>query len=504
MFENQIIPRDSEEIKNILARCYLNDAVFAKTIFPERFNLPFSSIHQTLFDALESGRQKIAIAAPRGFGKTSLSNLMYPAKKILFRDKRFIVPISNTATQATMQSENLKQELVCNPLVKTFFGDIRSDESFSKEMWVAFGGSKSDETGTVVMPRGMGQQIRGFNWRGFRPDLIIGDDIENPDDVKNEEIRKKTKEWFFADVMNSVDRSKDWQIVVVGTVLHEDGLLENLLNDPEWYSVRLEICDDNYHSNWPDLMSDDAVRALAEGYRNQGMLDVFYREFRNIPIATEDAAFRKEYFRYYKETDEEFVKLRGRLETVILVDPAKTVKLHSCESGIVVVGLDRKAGKVYVRRVVAEKLYPDQLYDRVLELAAQFRASAIGLEVTSLNEFITYPFKNEMVKRGKIYPLIELKAVGKKEERIASMVPFYRNGHVIHNEEDAGILEGQLMSFPRCTRFDAIDALAYFVKLFDIGDRFFDSDSPDEDEYVELEMLYKDDPMPKLAEWRLI
>lgn len=502
--QNQVDITKSEDIREILAQCYLNDSAFGKTIFPERFNLPFSSIHKTVFDALESGRQKIVIAAPRGFGKTTISNLLYPAKKILFRDKRFIVPISNTATQATMQSENLKMELKSNTLVKSFFGNIQSDESFSKEMWVAFGGSNSEETGTVVMPRGAGQQIRGFNWRGFRPDLIIGDDIENPEDVKNAEIRKKTKEWFFADVMNSVDRSKNWQIVVVGTVLHEDSLLENLLNDPDWYSVRLEICDDNYVSNWPDLLSDAAVRALANSYRNQGLLDVFYREYRNMPIATEDATFRKEYFQYYRETDEDFLKMKGRLETVILVDPAKTVKLHSCESGIVVVGLDRLAGRVYVRRVVAEKLYPDQLYDRVLELALQFRASAIGLEVTSLNEFITYPFKNEMVKKGKIYPLIELKAVGKKEERIASMVPFYRNGHVMHNEEDAGVLEGQLLSFPRCTRFDAIDALAYFVKLFDIGNRFFDSENPDDDEYEELARMDKENDFPELAEWRFV
>ena len=500
---NPLDIRNSEEIREILAHCYTNDAAFGKTMFPERFNLPFSSIHKTVFDAIESGRQKIVIAAPRGFGKTTISNLLYPAKKILFRDKRFIVPISNTATQATMQSENLKQELKTNPLVKSFFGDIQTDETFSKEMWVAFGG-KNGENGTVVMPRGAGQQIRGFNWRGFRPDLIIGDDIENPDDVRNPELRKKVKEWFFADVMNSVDRSKNWQIVVVGTVLHEDSLLENLLNDPDWYSVRLEICDDNYVSNWPDLLSDTAVRALANSYRQQGLLDVFFREYRNMPIATEDATFRKEYFKYYREVDEDFLKLRGALETVILVDPAKTVKLHSCESGIVVVGLDRRAGKVYVRKVVAEKLYPDQLYDRILELASQFRASAIGLEVTSLNEFITYPFKNEMVRKGKIYPLIELKAVGKKEERIASMVPFYRNGHVYHNEEDAGIVEGQLLSFPRCTRFDAIDALAYFVKLFDIGNRFFDSENPDEDEYEELDKMDEDNRLPELAEWRFV
>jgi hypothetical protein len=492
--------RSNSDVKDILAQCYVNDAVFAKTIFPERFNLPFSSIHQTVFEAMESGRQKIVIAAPRGFGKTTISNLLFPAKKILFRDKRFIVPISNTATQATMQSENLKAELCSNTLVRSFFGDVKSSETFSKDMWVAYADPEAGDPGVVILPRGAGQQIRGFNWRGFRPDLIIGDDLENAEDVRNPDTRKKIKEWFFADVMNSVDRSKNWQIIVVGTVLHEDSLLENLLNDPTWFPIRLEICDDNYHSNWPDLLSDSAVRELANMYRAQGLLDVFYREYRNMPISTEDATFRKEYFRYYKEVDEDFLREKRGLETVVLLDPAKTVKIHSAESGIITLGLDRKQGRIYVRNVIAEKLYPDQIYKAVLDQAVQFNATAIGIEVTSLNEFITYPFKNEMVKRGKIYPLIELKAVGKKEERIASMVPFYRGGHVIHNEECAGVLEGQLLSFPRCTRFDAIDALAYFVKLFDIGDRFFESEKADEDEYADLAEM---EPLPLMESWRI-
>jgi len=481
------------DIKDVLANCYRDHSIFAKTLLPGHFTIPFSSLHRAIFSALESGRQKIVIAAPRGTGKTTISNLLYPAKKLLFQDKKFIVPISNTASQAIQQSENLKFELMTNPDIRSLFGEIKGEDSFSKEMWIT-------STGIAVFPRGAGQQVRGINHRGNRPDLIIGDDLENPVDVRNEEIRKNVKEWFFADVMNSVDRSKDWQIIVVGTILHEDGLLENLLNDPDWYGLRLEICDDEYHSNWPDLLSDSAVRALAESYRHQGLLDVFYREYRNMPIATEDAAFRKEYFKYYKETDEDFIRIKSKLETVILLDPAKTVKMHSCESGIVVVGLDMREGKVYIRQVIAEKLYPDQIYDRVLEVAQQYKASAIGLEVTSLNEFITYPFKNEMIKRGKVFPLIELHARGKKEERIAAMVSFYRNGHVYHNEECAGVLEGQLLSFPRCTRFDAIDAEAYFVELFDIGNRFFEGENPDEDEYADLLLEEK---LPIMDSWRM-
>jgi len=483
---------DKEELKKIFARCYVDDKFFAKTVFPERFTLPFSKIHEEVFQALNSGKQRIAIAAPRGFGKTTISNLLNPLKKILFQDKKFIVPISNTNTQAVLQSENMKRELLSNSMINKLFGPVKSDW-FSKEMWVT-------KSGIAIFPRGAGQQVRGVNHNGHRPDLIILDDAENPDDVRNEDIRKKMKEWFFADVMNSVDRSKDWQVIVVGTVLHEDSLLENLLNDPTWHTIRLEICDDDYKSNWPDLMSDEAVKALADGYKAQGMLDVFYREYRNMPISSEDAIFMPDTFKYYSETSEEFMKVRHKLENIIILDPAKTVKMHSAESAIVGVGLDIDTGRVYVREVDAAMYYPDEVYDHVLDMADRLNARAIGIEVTSLHEFITFPFKNEMIRRGKTRPIVELKARAKKEERIAMMVPFYRNGFVYHNEANCQSLEAQLLTFPRCKRFDIIDALAYFVEMLDAGSRYFTPEDMGEDEFAELE----EDAMPKLNNWRII
>lgn len=496
----QNLPKTDPMMQEILQRAFEDQKFFNRTIMPDRFFREFSSLHDEIYEAIEGPHKKVAIAAPRGFGKSTTVNVALPAKKILYREKNFIVPISCTAKQAIFQAEDLKQELITNQMVKQFFGGMRADsrdEYFSKETWVT-------STGTMVLPRGAGQQVRGLRFRTHRPDLIIADDLEDSEAVLNEENRKKTKEWFFSDVVNSVDLGSDqWKILVIGTILHEDALLENLLEDDDWYSIRLELCNDDYKSNWPDFMNDQAVKALADTYREKGMLDVFYREFRNIPISKEDAIFKQEYFRYYDETDAEFQKIAKRLEHIILVDPAKTVKLHSADSAVVGIGVDVKTSSIYVRDVVAGKMYPDQLYANALGMAARLRARAIGLEVTSLNEFITFPFKNEMIRTGQVYPLVELHARAKKEERIAAMVPFYRNGFVFHNTKNNHQLEEQLLTFPRCKRFDIIDALAYFVEMLDVGQRFFGQDYDDdvEEEYAELEDDYE---MGALANWRIL
>ena len=489
---------NNSDIQEIMAQCYVSTAYTAKVLFPERFYLEFSRMHDQLFEVLDDESiQRLVIAAPRGFGKTSLVNLALPSRYMLFQDKKFIIPISSSATSATLQAENLKRELMQNEQVVKLFGSIKS-EQFSKEQWIT-------EGGTMVMPRGSGQQVRGLLHGNNRPDCIIIDDLEDAETVRNEEQRAKLKEWFFADVSNSINRNRpDWRIIMIGTVLHEDALLENLLSDSSWTSVRLSLCNESYESNWPDFMPDDKVQDLVNDYRKSGMLDVFYREYMNVPISVEDAVFKQEYFKYFDDAD--LLKSDHRIEYVILVDPAKSVKLHSAYSAIVCVGVDCETNALYIRDLVNERMYPDKLYDEIFAMADRFNARVVGIEVTSLNEFITYPVRNEMLRRGLMFDLIELKARGKKEDRIASLASFYRQGLIYHKKGVCDVLETQLMSFPRSRYFDAMDAFAYIVEMLEVGYRYFEPaedvyDSP-EDIEKEYDVLKKNSP-DALEGWRI-
>lgn len=492
----------NEELVRIMEECYLSTKVTASVLFPNRFYRPFPSITDEIFRVIDDDNlQKVLVIAPRGWGKTSTINLAYPAKKILFHEKKFIVPISNTATQAVMQGENLKRELLTNTMISRIFGNLRSD-TFSKDMWVT-------ANGIAVLPRGSGQQVRGILYGDYRPDLIICDDLEDAESVRSEEQRAKLKEWFFADVLNSVNLdNKDWKIVVIGTLLHEASLLAELMEDPSWHKVHISLCDEQYNSNWPDYMNNEAIAEMVEGYRRQGLLDTFYREFMGIPIAKESASFKSEYFRYYEESSEVFQKNKRNIESVVLVDPAKTTKDTSAHTAIVGVGIDTVNARIYVRDIVAGRLHPDQMYTESFEMADRLGAKVIGIEVTSLNEFIVHPFKTAMLRRGRVYNLVELKARGAKEERIAALVPFYRMGHVYHNKNNCGPLEAQLVSYPRSKKWDIMDALAYIVEMMELGERYFmpddkemeELDAYDQDEYWELEQDYE----RPLTGWRTI
>ena len=509
-----------EELKIILSKCAISTRMTALTFFPERFYMPFAeSIHGKIFNLIDGPENKDAIAAPRGWGKTSIVALALMARHILFRLSDFIVYINKSHDAASLQTENLRRELVTNRYIKAFFGDIKSkdadkagfDEVFSKKAWVAYD--------TLVWPRGAGQQVRGVLFKNDRPGLIIVDDLEDPEKIQNDEIRKGWHEWLYADVIKAVPRigpkAQTWKIVYIDTLKHEDSVLQKLLDSSEWKSVRLEACDDDFNPTAPDFMSKADIEKEWDQHVEAGQTDIFFRELRNLPISTKDSAFRTEYFHYYnlpidkplRENDLKLldveVQQNTNIETVIILDPAKTVKIHSAESAIVGIGIDLASSKVFIRDVVSAKMYPDEIYDAMFGMAMMLGAKVLGIEETSLNEFIKQPIKNEMFRRGTFYEIVWLKARGgmKKELRVKELVPYYRGGYIYHNASCVGVkkLEQQLLMYPRSALWDLMDAEAYLIEMLELGERYFSPKESNDDIEAEYKQIEYEKPMEN---WR--
>lgn len=470
---------DKDELVHLLAQCKNSMELFCKTFMPETFWRNFSSLHREIFKVLDDESiQQAVIAAPRGFGKTSIVNMALPMQHILYRTKRYIVTVSATENSAIEQSENLKKEVGENEVVSELFGGFKSAE-FAKQGWVT-------STGTKVLPRGAGQQIRGRKYGHYRPDLFILDDLENDESVRSEDQREILKKWFYSSVFNSIDRGeKGWRIIVIGTVLHEDSLLANLLEDPEWFPLRLELFDDDYHSNWPDFMNDEQIKELVDGYRERGLLDVAYSEFRNLPISTEDRGFKPEYFKAYTKTEQE-LNDDPNMVGVVLADPAKTHKKGSAKTAVVGITVDRNTTDLYIREVVEEMLTPAELYKVMLDMAERINALILAPEVTSLHEYITMPLQNEMSIRGRYYQMVEVKPREGKTgpRRSAGLIPFYKAGRVFHNPDQCGGLEKYLLMWPKPTKWDVVDAVSSIIYVMEDAQVYFSS----EDFEIEEEM----------------
>ena len=491
------------ELAEVLATCVNNSKVAAKVLFPDRFNRAFDRAHDQIFEAIDDESvQKLVIAAPRGIGKTSIASLLLPAKQILFSQKKFIVPISNSNTSAELQAENLKRELQSSLIVKKVFGDIKSD-TYSKEQWV----TKIAGEETCVMPRGMGQQVRGILYRNSRPDLLLFDDLETIEGVRSEVQREKVKDWFFSDALPCVDQAlNNYRYIYMDTLKHEKSLLADLLDDSSWHSVRLELCDDNLISYFPNFMPTERVKSLYSDLQSQGKVDTFYREYRNQAHAGgENATFQSRFFKYYEE--KEFnLNYDNEVENVLVIDPARTATLKSADSAFVNWAINTKNNSVYVRDVKGDKMDVPMFLEEMCSRILNYNVRVLGLEVTGLHEWILHPIKNELARRGISVEVVELHARGGVDEkgkvsRIKSLAYYYRQGLIYHNKNVCGPLEAQLLSFPSSKLWDIMDAFGYMPEILQKGERFMKPyDGKVEDEYsIEQEYDYINyDDMPPI------
>lgn len=510
--QNALRDYSKEELKELLLKPMVSTEAMAQMFFPHHVYRPFCGLHKTVFDILDDESiRSCALALPRGFGKTTLAGTVFAARKALFRDCHYIIYISSTFTKARNDLKTLAVELQTNELLLKVFGNLKG------MMWAEGSGEIELASDVKIEAKGAGSQIRGIKYKHYRPDLIIIDDLEDVEAVQSEERREKLSEWVFADVMNSINLDKT-RVVMLGTILHQDSLLANILKEKEEYlknvdpfedaqiksaalrelfhTIRLEACDDNLKSNWPEYMSDATIQAKYKIYQQRGLLDVFFREMRNLPMSPDGAIFEIQNFQTYKEGDINF----SGMETVVIYDPAKSINPTSDYTAIVGVSIDTVKNKIYVRDVSNKKLMPNDQYAECLDMADRLKTCNVGYEITSLNEFISYPFQAYAKTRGRYYNLVPLKARGKKEDRIRALSPFYKMRSIYHNDNIAvrGPLEAQLMSFPRSKNDDVMDAFAYCIEMFDLGERFFSCVDADytviEDEYKQLE----DEDMPPI------
>lgn len=526
--------KNDPEIKELLISCMESTRVFAETFFPEEVSSDFSILHEKLLEVIDSPcHLKKSIAAPRGIGKTTWAKIR-AVKAIVFREVHFIVYLSNSATSAIEATEHIKRMLQENELIETIFGKVNFSqkgfkESFSKDSWVAFGD-------VYVLPRGAGQQVRGKNWMGHRPGLFIIDDLESTELVRSDEQREKLANWFFSDLMKSESKfGKRAEFIYIDTIKHEDALLQTLIDSTDWLSVDtpdgvLSICDEDFNTYDPNYMTTEEIIQEYQDHVEKGKDDLFYMEYMNIPISKKNAAFKKEYFRYYEERGSyllihnppELVQRMNKLglnldsvekipvkelDTVVISDPARTIKLHSAESSVITVSVHRKSHKIFVRWVFSEKVRPDDLYDEIFRQVLLYRARYLAVEVTGLHEFIAQPIKTEMRIRGIFPTFIELNATGNKDERISTLAPHYKLGYIYHNPSCCNGLENQLTWFPKSKLKDIMDALSYIIKIMDNEYLYFDPDADDDgyDEFHDLEDEYYDleDDVLIEEDWRI-
>ena len=461
---------------------------FVNSVLRKNFDRPAGTpqFHREIWDLVTSDARQVAIAAPRYHAKSTAVTHAYTVASVLFRESRYVLIVSDTVSQAIQFLGDIKKELLDNDDLRSLFGI--KEGPFPKDTEDDLIVELEDGYTFRIQAKGSEQKLRGLKWANLRPDLIIGDDMENDEIVMNKDRRTKFKRWFYGALIPCI--SSKGKIRIVGTILHLDSLLENLMPQSQlgssrattekkliredlkeytnvklpWKSVKYRAHTDDFKTLlWPEMKSAEEFKFLREDYIRQGLADVYSQEMLNIPIDESATYFKKSDFIPMRVDD-----YKKRLVYYATCDLAVSTAQRADYSAFVVGGMDED-GRLYCKHVINERLDAMQIVDTILSIQKMYKPVLFGIEQGTIQKAIGPYLNEEMLKRGEFISLVLLKPSGDKLTRSRSIQARMRSG-ACRFDKDAEwyqTFEDQLMRFPRDKHDDQVDAWSYLGLMLD-------------------------------------
>lgn len=248
-----------------------------------------AQFQEEIFNLTEDEKVKnLYIVAFRGSGKSTIITTSYPIWAILGKQqKKFVLILCQTRVQAKQHMINLKRELESNQLLISDLGPFQEESDEWGSSSLVF--SNMNARITVASAE---QSIRGLRHGAYRPDLIIGDDVEDMASAKTKEGRQKTYDWLKGDVLPIGDRNT--KLVIVGNLLHEDSLLMHLKRDID------EGSSTGVFKAYP-LVSDDGEILWPGKYPNLDEIEIEHKNIGN------EIAWKREYLLEIVPDDDQIV-----------------------------------------------------------------------------------------------------------------------------------------------------------------------------------------------------
>lgn len=434
-------------------------------------------------------------AAPRGHAKSTNFTFKDTLHAVLYQYKHYPIIISDSSDQAEGFLDDIKTELEDNPHILEDFGELKGNKCWRMNVILT-------STNIKIEALGSGKKIRGRRHKNWRPDLLVLDDIENDENVETPDQRKKLKNWYDRAVSKCGDTYTD--IMYIGTLLHYDSLLSQVLKNPryktkvyraiiqeaahrelwdKWESIYTNLFDENHQENAKSFYlankaaMDEGTKVLwEEKFTYYDLMEMrvtegeyaFNSEMQNDPIDPENADFLEEWFDWYEDgdidiSDHNFVVIGAN-------DPSLGKNKKADTSSIIDLALDLRTGYMYVIGASVERRKPDVIITDILETHRRYKRDykkgyyRFGVETVQFQYFFKDMLEKTSLENGEYLPIEEISATINKNVRIRSLQPYIKNKWIKFRHKDKELIK-QLKEFPMGRNDDAPDGLQMAVAV---------------------------------------
>ena len=463
---------------------------------------PVSPFHREWWELCCSDKRYIAIAAPRGHSKSTSITIAYTLAEVLFRSSKYVVIVSDSEYQAVNFLGQLKQYLTENEDIVKLFKIKKGEKGtveFIKETEADIIVETEDGHKFRIIAKGSEQKLRGLLWNGKRPDLMVLDDMESDEQVMNKDRRQKFRNWFMGALLPAL--SEHGKIRYVGTILHQDSMLENLMPKAHgpytvteelkqyqtkyaglWRSYKYRAHNEDFSDIlWPDRWSAEALKEQRNEYIQQGLPEKYAQEFLNIALDESTAFFRKNDF--ITETVDDKKKL---LNYYIAGDFAISDKDRADYTVFAVGGMDEN-GILHIRNIVRGRMDGQEIVETMIALQRLYKPISFGIEDTQITKSLGPYLNRAMIEANEFINVIPMKPhKSDKMTRAQPMRARMRAGGVKFDK--AGdwyqALEDEMLAFPRARHDDQVDSMSYLGLIID---KMIEAATPEEVEEEEYQ-----------------
>jgi len=467
------------ELVKVLKKYDASLEEFVKKFLPHYLTSHTPKFHSDIYTLLPDNK-RLLIAAPRGFAKSTIISRFYPLWLALFGKAKDITIISASETLAIGFLRDIKRELEINTLIKSIWGDQKTDKWTENHIIL--------KTGTQIRARGAGGQIRGF-----RPDVIVCDDIETDESVESEEQRKKIKDWLFKACLNTL--LPDGQIIIIGTIIHPLSVLADLLAmDNKWVKRKFQAYEDGREESGKELWGELWNHEKLQQRKAEIGSWAFSSEYLNNPISNETAPVKEGQIRYWTDLPKQY-------SCVIAVDPAYSDDETADYKVAVVVAIDQRLNRYLLSYVRTHEPIGD-FQDSIINLFLNYKTTLTGVGIP--NSGVEKAFFDSFLKKCEerkllSIPVVELKntftnvatsisARNKRARVVSALQPLFEQGkyYIGANHIEA---RDELLTIGSSRWDDLVDAMAYAEQI--IQPVYYDSGI--DDSGAEEEKIYHGD-----------
>jgi predicted phage terminase large subunit-like protein len=375
------------------------------------------------------------------------------------QQKKFPLILGRTQSKAQNHLQAIKHVLEQNDNLRRDLGPFKEESN----QWGATA-LILPEYGARIAIGSVEQSIRGIRHNEHRPDVIICDDLEDPDSVRTQENRDKLFDWLTGDVLPAGDRGT--RMVFIGTPLHEDSLLMRLekifeVGNPKNVFRRFPILNEEGACAWPGKFATE--QDIEDEKAKCFNILAWQREYLLKIVQSEDQIIKREWIKYYSELPSGPNARFRAMATAI--DPARSQKKSADYTAMVsgkVFGATKERKYYIMPNPVNERLTMEQVITRASGIS---RALGNGVPSRVYVEDVGFQGMFVDLLKAEGIPARPYPIRGQtKEGRLQAVAALIELGIILFPETGCEKLIEQLVGFgTRGEHDDLVDAFTILI-----------------------------------------